>query len=161
MNRGPKTKGESNASNPASAAVDYGLLSGLIGYHLRRAQAFVFDDFMRSMADERITPGQFGVLALIRSNPGISQSGLARAVGTKRSTMVAVLDELESRGLAERGLAAHDRRAHALHLTPKGEALLRRLEPKVRRHEQRIAGDLNPSEIRRLIALLSRLKKSP
>lgn len=140
-----------------SAKLDYGLLSGLIGYNLRRAQAVVFDDFIRAMADARITPGQFGVLTMIRANPGISQSALARGIGTERSTMVAVLHELEARGLAERGAAQHDRRSHALRLTPQGEALLRELEPKVRAHERRIAGDLSPAEIRRLIALLRRL----
>ena len=145
----------------ANATLNYGLLSDLIGYHLRRAQAVVFDDFMRSMADSRITPGQFGVLTMIRANPGISQSALARALGIERSTMVAVIDELEARRLAERGTARHDRRTHALALTAKGNTLLSALEPKVRRHEQRIAGDLSKTEIRRLIALLSRLSKAP
>ena len=149
------------AAPPAKAALNYGLLSDLIGYNLRRAQAIVFDDFIRSMADSRVTPGQFGVLTMIRANPGISQSALARAIGTERSSMVAVLDQLEARGLAERGAAQHDRRSHALRLTSQGEALLRALEPQVRQHEQRIAGDLNKSEVRRLIALLRRLGKAP
>src|SRR3972149_10268666 len=100
--RASKT-GASKTARTADAALSYGLLSELIGYHLRRAQAVVFDDFMRSMADSRITPGQFGVLTMIQANPGISQSALARALGIERSTMVAVIDELEARRLADRG----------------------------------------------------------
>ncbi|HEX9790974.1 MAG TPA: MarR family transcriptional regulator [Kiloniellales bacterium] len=152
-------KGARKTARPADATLSYGLLGDLIGYHLRRAQAVVFDDFMRAMADSRITPGQFGVLTMIQANPGISQSALARALGIERSTMVAVIDELEARALAERGTARHDRRTHALALTAKGAALVKALEPKVRRHEQRIAGDLSKTEIRRLIALLRRLSK--
>lgn len=143
------------------AAVNHGPLAGLIGYHLRRAQAVVFDDFMRTMASLRITPGQFGVLAMIEANPGISQSALARALGIERSTMVAVIDELEVRGLAERRAARHDRRSHALGLTAAGEAMLGTLKPKVRQHEQRIAGDLTRAERQRLIVLLRRISKVP
>lgn len=159
---GTASKKSTNKGNhSAGAAVNYGPLTGLIGYHLRRAQAVVFDDFMRSMAESRITPGQFGVLAMIEANPGISQSALARALGIERSTMVAVLDELEARGLAERRTARHDRRSYALGLTAKGGALLSALKPKVRRHDRRIAGDLNRAERQRLITLLRRFNKAP
>ena len=34
------------------------------------------------MAAQRITPGQFGVLVLIVTNPGLSQSALVAAMGT-------------------------------------------------------------------------------
>lgn len=143
------------------AEVDYGMLTQLVGYYLRRAQTVVFDDFMRSLADDRITPGQFGVLIIIEANPGISQSALARALGIERSTMVAVLDELERRGLAERRQARHDRRSHALELTAKGRALLAAVKPKVRRHERRIASDLDRAETQSLIRLLHRISKAP
>lgn len=158
MSRKVSKKSPRKAARLGEAATNYGLLPGLIGYNLRRAQAIMFDDFMRTMAESRVTPGQFGVLTMIQANPGISQSALARSIGTERSTMVAVIDELESRGLAERGVAHNDRRSHALRLTAKGETQLRALEPKVRRHEQRIARDLSPSEVRRLIELLRRLQ---
>jgi DNA-binding MarR family transcriptional regulator len=148
------------AKRAAGAAVDYGMLAELVGYHLRRAQAVVFDDFMRAMADRRITPGQFGVLAMIEANPGISQSALARALGIERSTMVAVLDELERRGLAERHRARHDRRSHALALTDAGATLLADLKPQVRRHERRIARDLSRDEVQQLIGLLRRIRKA-
>ena len=143
------------------ADVDYGMLTELIGYHLRRAQTVMFDDFMRSLADDRITPGQFGVLVLIEANTGISQSALARALGIERSTMVAVLDELERRGLAERRPSQHDRRSHALGLTAEGNALLAAVKPKVRRHERRIAGNFDRAETQSLINLLRRISRAP
>jgi DNA-binding MarR family transcriptional regulator len=161
MNRTASRKRTKKGAQSTDAAINYGPLTGLIGYHLRRAQAVVFDDFMRGMADSRITPGQFGVLALIEANPGISQSALARALGTERSTMVAVLDQLEARGLAERRIAEHDRRSHALELTAKGGTLLSTLKPKIRRHEQRIAGDLDRAEKEHLIELLRRIGQTP
>jgi DNA-binding MarR family transcriptional regulator len=160
MNDRAKGKASTKPRRPAGKAVDYGMLTDLLGYHLRRAQAVVFDDFMRAMADQRITPGQFGVLVMIEANPGISQSALARALGIERSTMVAVLDELERRGLAERRSARHDRRSHALALSEAGGALLADLKPQVRRHEKRIARDLSRDETQQLIALLRRIRKA-
>lgn len=133
------------------------MLDELLGYHLRRAQSAVFNDFMRAMAADRITPGQFGVLTLIDRNPGLSQSALARELGIERSTMVAVIDRLEDRRLAARHESVSDRRSYGLALTEDGKALLARVKRKVREHEQRIAGDLKPNEVTTLIGLLKRI----
>ncbi len=134
-----------------------GMLDDLLGYHLRRAQAAVFADFMRTMAEDRITPGQFGVLVLIDRNPGLNQSALARVLGIERSTMVAVIDGLEDRKLVARQGSVSDRRAKVLSLTRQGKALLAEVKPKVRRHEKRIAADLDAAEVKALIGLLRRV----
>jgi len=137
--------------------LDFGVLPELIGYHLRRAQVHFFADFARTMAEAQVTPGQFGVLSLIGANPGMTQSALARAVGIERSTMVAVIDALQSRGLVERAPSPVDRRSYALVLTDQGKALLERLIPMVRAHERRLARKLAPEERERLIELLLKL----
>src|SRR5262245_22809891 len=65
-----------------TAKLPRGILDGLLGYHLRRAQVAVFQDFaltMRGMGG--VTPGQFGVLALIQANAGLTQSALGEAMG--------------------------------------------------------------------------------
>lgn len=142
---------------PAAEAVDYDILPELVGYHLRRAQSVVFDDFARTMAAQRIAPGQFGVLVLIAANPGLSQSALARAVGVERSTMVAVIDRLQARGLVERRRSAADRRSYALGLSAAGRRLLVRLKPMVRRHDRRVTKRLDAAEKATLIGLLRRL----
>ena len=59
----------------------HGLLPGLVGYQLRLAQLAVFRDFEVSTVGLGLTPGRFGMLVLIEANPGVTQSGLARAVG--------------------------------------------------------------------------------
>lgn len=148
---------KSTRSPPTARTADHGMLDELLGYHLRRAQAAVFDDFMRTMAKDRITPGQFGVLTLITHNPGLNQSALARLLGIERSTMVAVIDGLEKRGLVAREISGSDKRSYILTLTKSGKALLSRVGPKVRRHEKRIAADLNAEEVATLIGLLKRI----
>jgi DNA-binding MarR family transcriptional regulator len=133
------------------------MLTELVGYHLRRAQATVFDDFMRTMARDGVTPGQFGVLTLIGSNPGASQSTIAKAIGVERSTMVAVIDGLQGRGLVDRQVSETDKRSYALKLTDAGAALTTRLRRQVRTHERRIAAGLSEDEKRTLIDLLRRI----
>jgi DNA-binding MarR family transcriptional regulator len=137
--------------------IDYDGLPDLVGYRLRKAQVAVFADFARTMADRAITPGQFGVLTLIGANTGLTQSALAKAVGIERSTMVAVLDGLERRGLIERRPSPNDRRSHALVLSSTGTTLLAELRKLVAAHERRILSDLSAAERKTLIALLSRL----
>jgi DNA-binding MarR family transcriptional regulator len=135
------------------------MLTELVGYHLRRAQAAVFDDFMRTMARDQATPGQFGVLMLIGSNPGSTQSAIAKALGVERSTMVAVIDRLQERGLVSREVSESDRRSNALRLTAEGAALTARLKKRVRDHERRIAAGLGEEEKQTLIDLLRRIGK--
>ena len=105
---------------------DYDLLPSLIGYNLRQAQTAVFQDFSESLKDCNITPGQFGVLVLIAANTGLNQTSLGNALGIDRSTVVAVIDKLEGRGLVERSPAPKDRRSYALRLSEQGAELLQR-----------------------------------
>ncbi len=140
-----------------SADLDFDDLPSLVGYHLRRAQVAVFNDFVGTMGEVQITPGQYGVMTLIGANPGLSQSALARAVGIERSTMVAVIGGLESRNLLERNPSPVDKRSYALVLTSDGNKLLAKLKEMVRAHEQKMLSGLNDAERDQLIDLLSRL----
>jgi DNA-binding MarR family transcriptional regulator len=148
------------SGKPASARrrkVDFGLLPDLVGYHLRKAQVAIFQDFAESLEGQDIRPGQFGVLILIEANPGLNQSELGEAMGVDRSTVVAVIDRLEARGLVARRPAPNDRRSYALELTVAGHSLLARLRPLVAVHEARLAVGLTPDGQAQLIAMLRRI----
>lgn len=144
-------------ANKDRAHVDRGILEELVGYHVRKAQAIIFDDFMRAMAPERISPGQYGVLVMIGANQGMNQSTLAKALGIERSTMVAVITGLEKRGLIKRLPLATDRRANILALTPKGDLLLDKVNAKVRDHENKITTRLTADETQTLVSLLQKI----
>ncbi|MDJ0949757.1 MAG: MarR family transcriptional regulator [Alphaproteobacteria bacterium] len=137
--------------------VDLGLLPGLLGYQLRRAQLRVFQSFAEAMGAFEISPGQLGVLVIISENPGLNQTRLARALGIDRSTMVAVLDGLEQRDLLARTPSPTDRRSHALLLTKAGERLLQDVRPVLEAHEDRIAASLSKDERAMLLSLLRRI----
>jgi DNA-binding MarR family transcriptional regulator len=131
-----------------------GMLPGLLGYRLRLAQQTVFRDFAKSVAE--LSPGRVGILLLIDANPGVTQSGLAQAVGLDRSTMVGLVDTLEERRLLDRR-RGEDRRTNGLWLTRAGRALLARLKKRIELHERRVASRLSAAERAQLIALLEKL----
>ncbi len=141
------------------AEISLGLLPSLLGYALRRAQVAVFQNFTEVVGASELTPGQFGVLVVIDANPGLSQTQLGNALGIDRSTVVAVIDRLEGRGLVARQPAPKDRRSHALHLSDSGKTTLRRLTERVRAHERQIARHLSAEEQALLIDLLRRMAK--
>lgn len=134
-----------------------GMLGGLLGYRLRRAQLKVFEDFLASFAPLGLKPAQFSALVLIEANPGRSQREIAAALGIQRPNFVAMMDEFERRGLARRHRSQIDRRSHALALTEAGEGLLREAKTIVAAHETRIAAGLTAGERAELLRLLVRL----
>ncbi|MGH8735860.1 MAG: MarR family winged helix-turn-helix transcriptional regulator [Burkholderiales bacterium] len=138
-----------------SKSLRAGVLPRLIGYRLRLAQQAVFRDFVDSVAG--LSPGRLGILVLIDANPGLTQSRLAEAVRRDRSTMVAVLDELEGHGLIARR-RGEDRRTNGLWLTRSGGTFLAAALRRVRAHERRLAARLTAKERQTLLALLEKLE---
>jgi DNA-binding MarR family transcriptional regulator len=137
--------------------LDLGALESLVGYRLRRAQVAVFADFAASVGQGGMTPGLAGLIALIAANPGLKQSALALLLGVDRSTLVPALDKLEARGLVARRPMAGDRRAHALELTDKGQAVWAKTLGAIRAHEARVLRGFSAAEKATLIRLLGRL----
>ncbi|MGH8746685.1 MAG: MarR family winged helix-turn-helix transcriptional regulator [Burkholderiales bacterium] len=118
------------------------------------AQQAVFKDFADNVVG--LSPCRLGILILIDANPGLTQSVLAKAIHRDRSTMVAVLDELEGRGLIARR-RGEDRRTNGLWLTRSGRSFLSSAMLRVQAHERRIAARLTAKERQELFALLGKL----
>ncbi|MEA2347321.1 MAG: hypothetical protein QOG62_1108 [Thermoleophilaceae bacterium] len=74
--------------------------------------------------------------------------------------MVALVDDLEEQGLAERRPDPHDRRAYSLYLTPRGHKLLTRLRRIAEEQEQELLETLDASDRSNLISLLQRVAQS-
>jgi DNA-binding MarR family transcriptional regulator len=130
----------SKASTRRSArpAIALDTLNGHLGYFIRRVQVWVFQDFIRTLAQIDISPAQFSVLVVISANPGLSQAELAAALGIERARLARLLHRLQGRGLIQRLESSDDGRRHALQLTPQGRALLTRAKTLAARHETRL-----------------------
>jgi DNA-binding MarR family transcriptional regulator len=147
---------EPDAGSP-SDPLDLSGLTSIVGYPLRRAQMAVFEDFARRFAALDLTPAQYSALVAIGDNPGRNQSEIAGALGIQRPNFVAVMDELERRGLAERTRSGADRRSNAVALTSAGRALLARGRVEQAASEAAIDALLGPETRAALVTTLLRL----
>src|SRR3954464_2514582 len=109
-----------------------------------------------------LTPALFALLNVIGAREGAIQQELGSAMGIDRSTMVSLIDQLESAELAKRRLSATDRRAREIATTPKGRRLLQRARRMISQVEDEVLAGLTAEERRELETLLRRaLDSSP
>jgi len=94
------------------------------------------------------------------ASEGQSQQALSLALGIHRSAVVALVDDLEQRGVAERRRDPADRRAYTLYLTPTGREMLADLQRIAEEHEAELLTALDASDRSQLISLLQRVAES-
>lgn len=143
---------------PRAGALEFGELPGYVGYQVRRAQARIFGELESALRTFDLTPGSFGVLTLVRANPGITQVALAAAFGVDKSTISPVIARLEKRGFIRREVLANDRRRQALVFEPSEEAYFDLAQETVRACEKGLAARLTRTEQRELTRLLGKLQ---
>ena len=141
-------------------AVDFGRLSGYIGYQVRQAQSAVFRDISRSIKAIGVTPGEFSLLAMLAANPGINSITLARIYQLDKATLSLSIKSLVKRGLISSTRNANDRRYYSLSLTPAGRAKLRRLTRLIEKQEQTMEAVLKKGERELLLDLLQRVARA-
>lgn len=137
--------------------MDVQMLSNYVGYSLRRAQNAVFADFIDTLAELELRPGQFTVLTLIDLNPGTSQSHVSVALGIQKANLVATITDLVKRGYVVRHRSESDGRSYQLELTARGKRLLQRAAALQAIHEARIAARLGARGREQLLELLALL----
>lgn len=140
-----------------TSAVRLGVLDELLGFRIRRIQNHLSRGFADQMGPDGMRPGAFSALALIAANPGISQIALSVEVGFDKATVVAILDELGSRGLARRERDTEDRRRHNLYVTDLGETTLAKMAEEARTNELAVHAALTDDESRELSRLLDKV----
>jgi DNA-binding MarR family transcriptional regulator len=126
------------ARRSARPTIALGVLDSHLGYFIRRVQVWIFQDFIRTLAQIDISPAQFSVLVVISGNPGLSQAELAATLGIERARLARLLHRLQERGLIQRLESSDDGRRHALQLTSQGRTLLTRAKVLAARHEKRL-----------------------
>ena len=139
--------------------VDYSILSEAVLYRLRRAQLAVVQDFNDSLASIGLRPADFSVLIVVANNTDLKQSDVAEALGIQRANFVAIIDNLEAKGLLARRKSDTDRRVHFLDMTPDGSEMLSNLSEIWKHNEEKLISRLGGEKARnQLINLLRRIK---
>lgn len=113
--------------------------------------------FAEALEPLGLRPPHFGLMTLIESHPGCAQQQLVSESLIDPSSMVAVIDELEAQGLAERREHPGDRRKHAVHLTAKGRRTLGRARKTAIAFAEELLAPLDRKERETLTLLLRKL----
>jgi DNA-binding MarR family transcriptional regulator len=149
-----------DSADKTDATAGGGLPSALdrrITYLLRRVT-----DAAGRMANAHLAPlsldtRHYTVLAVLAAGAGSSQRTIAETLGLDRATVVALVDRLESQGLARRAQSRADRRANAVELTAKGRRVLKRADALMEACERGFVAGLPPDERDQLTRMLERL----
>lgn len=136
------------------------MLQGLVGYNCRRAYLTIHAVFLERMAQYRLRPVDYSVLALIAANRDVTLKRLSQALNISPPNLAVLLDKLEERDLLARLPNPQDKRSQFLHLTATGKALLRKAEKTVERLELDATDVLSDAERTQLIGLLRKLYRA-
>ena len=135
---------------PEELAGYTGFLLGYLGEKSRRS-------FIATLDPHGFHPREFGLMTVVAKRPGIAQQDLAALARIDPSSMVAVLDELERRGVVERRIDAEDRRRRAVHLTDEGKRQMEVLQREALKAGDSFLAPLSDDERAALNALLQKL----
>jgi DNA-binding MarR family transcriptional regulator len=135
---------------PEELAGYTGFLLGYLGEKSRRK-------FISLLEPHGFHPREFGLMTVMAKRPGLTQQELAMLARVDPSSMVALLDDLERRGLAERRVDPEDRRRRAVFLTDKGEEQMHVLQREARKAAKTFLEPLDEAERDQLNTLLRKL----
>ena len=91
-----------------------------LGYLLKHAQLQLGELTSAALAPYGLSGRELAVLLSLAGGEPASQQEAAQRLGVDRTTMVALLDALEAKGLVTRHPHAGDRRRNVVELTPAG-----------------------------------------
>jgi MarR family transcriptional regulator, organic hydroperoxide resistance regulator len=103
----------------------------------------------------------YAVLLALGEHPTRTQAALAAAIGADKTRIIAVLDELQDRGLIGRRRDPADRRAHLLSITPRGVGLRESVQRGIQQREERLLSRLPPDDRAAFLRALQALAALP
>ncbi len=129
-----------------------------IGFLLSKAHQRGVALFAGEIGRYEITTQQFGVLAFLWQQDGLTQSELSEKTQIDRTTMGGLIDRLVRSGLVERCPHPQDRRAHLVFLAERGKLLEAELTELADDVLQRFTAGLTESDIQELARILEILR---
>lgn len=132
-------------------------VSSRLSYLFKRAGLELAELQDEALAPLGLSHGEHTVLLSIDAGEPQSQQQMGRRIGVDRTTMVALIDGLEVKGLVARRPDDADRRRNVVELTAAGRATLRRATKAGDKAEARLLAGLDDAEAAQLRSLLRRL----
>jgi DNA-binding MarR family transcriptional regulator len=129
-------------------------LADQIGYLLSKAHLRVHNRANDALEPLGLTVKHYGLLTLLVHEGPVSQGRLGEVMKIDRTTMVALIDDLERAGHVDRTRNPEDRRAYALAATATGKRVQHRAATLMKRVYDETLGPLSARERRELRRML-------
>jgi DNA-binding MarR family transcriptional regulator len=136
-------------------------MSGHLGYLLKHVQLRFSGLAAAALAPVGISGREAAVLRAIDSPHPLAQGEIARQMGIDRTTMVALIDDLQERGLVRRRQDPDDRRKNVVELTRDGQDITRQATQAGKQAERTFLSPLSPGEAERFKEALRALLYGP
>jgi DNA-binding MarR family transcriptional regulator len=137
------------------------VLMNRLGYLLKHANFRLTEAVAEALTPFGIDGRELAVLTVLAAEYPLSQLEAAGRLGVDRTSMVALLDVLEDKGLVARRKSPNDRRKNIVKLTSAGEDCMRQAEQARDEVEQRLLAPLDDADVRALIRGLQVLAAGP
>jgi DNA-binding MarR family transcriptional regulator len=129
-------------------------LADQIGYLLSKAHLRVHTAANQALEPLGLTVKHYGLLTLLVHEGPVSQGRLGAVMKIDRTTMVALIDDLERAGHVDRTRNPEDRRAYALVATASGKRIQRRAATLMKQVYDETLSPLSAGERRELRRML-------
>lgn len=136
-------------------------LASRLGYLFKHVNLRLTEASASALAPFGVNGRELAVLAVLAAEYPLSQLEAAGRLGVDRTTMVALVDALEEKGLVERRRSSQDRRRNTVQPTPAGRECLRGAENAREEMERRFLAPLSPEDADRLVRSLRTLVAAP
>jgi DNA-binding MarR family transcriptional regulator len=131
-----------------------------LGYLLKHAHLALAEHTGPALAPYGVSGRELAVLDVLDDDEAPAQQQAATRLGVDRTTMVALVDDLEAKGLVERRPDPDDRRRNLVHLTPAGRRARDEGTTAVIAAEAAFLAALTPTERDQLRAMLRRVLRT-
>jgi DNA-binding MarR family transcriptional regulator len=123
---------------------------------IARTEAVARENLERVLAPHDLTMTQYNVLRILRGAgaTGLCRNEIGERLIARMPDVSRLLDRMEAAGLVHRFRSTEDRRLVNTTLTPKGKALVNKLDSAVARYQDDQVGHLAEAQLKSLIELL-------
>ena len=135
-------------------------LAGRLGYLLKHAQQLLATSAGPALLAYGIDGRELAVLAVLGADVPLSQQEAAEQLGVDRTTMVALVDVLEDKGLVLRHRSPQDRRKNIVELTDAGRRCLKGAGQARDRVEREFLAPLGDAAAERFVRALQTLVRA-
>jgi DNA-binding MarR family transcriptional regulator len=132
-----------------------------VGFLLARHGRIMNTRLRQALDSSGLSPRHAVLLCRLDESGPLSQQGLIDTLSIDASGLVAVLNDLEREGLAERRRDPADRRRHIVEITADGKRAVASIEVAVADVEREAFAGFSADELSQLHGLLSRIHAEP